>query len=301
MWINTIWITIESEYSIKESFDFPIILNPFESYSFVFPITYPIISQQEISTENVSKRLSDNSSTVLQSPRLTISAHEVQMAVSQHQSSNQLKTKKKRRHGSKNKSIQYDVPPNINELSKMNEKETTELSELKELKEEQTQTDSITKEITSYANVEIKYKTFEMIDTVSIEMTYELPIPTFNFITIKYLIPEHIYANNFFEITYEIHYNSFKWRHLLMVQNSKEDNEIDCLHPSIDLGVFFKPSIVSVSISYMAGKDGVFELPQIEFRETRSGEVFPITKTCTIVVQNDTQNWKHVFFLFILY
>ena len=73
-----------------------------------------------------------------------------------------------------------------------------------------------------------------------------------------------------------------------MVQNSNEENEIDCLHPSIDLGVFFKPCIMSVSISYMAGKDGVFQLPQIAFRETRSNETFPIRKSCTIVVEVDS-------------
>ena len=72
---------------------------------------------------------------------------------------------------------------------------------------------------------------------------------------------------------------------LALIEN--DNDEIDCLHPSIDVGVYSQPTTITVNISYMAGKAGVFVLPKIEFRETRSGEVFPIKDYCTIVVEDD--------------
>ena len=158
---------------------------------------------------------------------------------------------------------------------------------------------------------ELTYSTNEMIGSLSEHLTYFIDIPVYNFIYVKYNLPEHIYANNLFEIQYVLHYNSFKWRHLLMVHTSSQQNkinslykedenelynesngindndEIDCLHPSIDVGVYSQPTTITVNISYMAGKAGVFVLPKIEFRETRSGEVFPIKDYCTIVVEDD--------------
>ena len=103
---------IDCDYELKESFELPIILNPFESYSFILTINSPIISQKEITNDASVQRTKNESFNSLLSPRVSLISNETQ--------NQQIKEIKQKRMKRKTKEKSIDDNQNNNEIDDRN-------------------------------------------------------------------------------------------------------------------------------------------------------------------------------------
>ncbi|BFU25520.1 hypothetical protein EHI8A_233630 [Entamoeba histolytica HM-1:IMSS-B] len=263
---------------------FPIILNPYES----FTIAFPIHLKKEFIEEKVEEGI--KSIKAIPPKMLSPSSSLLNMKVPDKptpQPSKDSKLKRKLIKGLSRK-IELDT---LQPINLMRQSMSIEDSFLQEEVNNETNTDKETQKINKEnLTIELSYKTKLMIGSIYQELSYSIDIIKFHFISIKYNIPKHIYANTSFKIQFDIHYNSYKLRHLLFIINQIDrPDEIDCLHPTLDIGILNKPTLISVSIEFMANKAGVFSLPQVSLKETRTNEVFVVYNLCDVVVENEVK------------
>ncbi|EDR23184.1 hypothetical protein EDI_229810 [Entamoeba dispar SAW760] len=276
---------IYSKLQIGEIPKFPITLNPYES----FTIAFPIHLKKEFVEEKVEEGIKSIKTTI--PPKmLSPSSSLLNMKVPDKptpQPSKDSKLKRKLIKGLSRK-IEMDTLQPINLMRQSMSIEDSFLQE------EISNGTSVDKEIQKIhkelLTIELSYKTKQMVGSIYQELSYSIDTIKFHFISIKYNIPKHIYANTSFKIQFDIHYNSYKLRHLLFIINQIDrPDEIDCLHPTLDIGIFNKPTLLSVSIEFMANKPGVFSLPQVSLKETRTNEVFVVYNLCDVVVENEVK------------
>ncbi|KAL7719540.1 Uncharacterized protein QTN25_003250 [Entamoeba marina] len=136
--------------------------------------------------------------------------------------------------------------------------------------------------------MELKYKVEGMQGYIIQNYQYAVYYSSFHSLYVNYILPNHIYCDNVFSVVFELHYNSWKRRHILLtIIQSDDEHAIDCLHPTIDVGVFYKPTITTVSVEFLSTLPGSFPLCPVEFKDVLTNEVFSVLGLCEIVVEEN--------------